>query len=430
MEREDRIRAQALAPAPFASRPADSLLADGFARFTAAGSEFWGPDAEVLLSDLFLDTHCFRLARRRGEPGAPVGLEFEPVPGREVAEIAGTMWLDPVSARLARLDFRYVNLDVHLRLMEAAPGGGAEFRTLPNGMWIVPSWHLRMFRPGEAPHPLPGRPTASIEAVIMEHGEVLRVHGEGGVVFEGDTGRRIAGTVFDTLRVGLPGARVFVNGEGTEVVTDIDGRFELTHLGAYEYTVYFTHPYLERLWYQPEPAVVEMRRAESNPVRVDFEAPSVEDVLDELCGHVSRPRPPLHAENRNLRYNGVLSVAVTDAEGNPAADATVLTMAGVRRIAGPVDNRTRVRGRTSDSGLYRICWVPLDVPLEVVALSADERLDRCAFEKAATLADLFPGRVQEITLAPDAPFRSLFFRVDGPRRRGPPGAAQGGHDVN
>lgn len=430
VEREDRIRAQALAPAPFASRPADSLLAHGFARFTEAGSEFWGPDAEVLLSDLFLDTHCFRLAGRQDESGEPVGLEFEPVPGREVAEISGTMWLDPVSARLARLDFRYVNLDVHPRLMEAAPGGGAEFRTLPNGTWIVPSWHLRMFRPGEAPHPLTGRPTASIAAVIMEHGEVLRVHGERGVVFEGDTGRRIAGTVFDTLRAGLPGARVFVNGEGTEVVTDADGRFELTHLAPYEYTVYFTHPYLERLWYQPEPVEVEVELAGPNPVRVDFEAPSLEDVLDEVCGHVSRPRPPLHAENLNLRYNGVLSVAVTDAEGNPAADATVLTMAGTRRVADPAGDRTRVRGRTSDSGLYRICWVPLDVPLEVVALSGDERLDRDAFEEAATLADLFPGRVQEITLAPAAPFRTLVFRVDGPRRRGPPGAMGNSNDVS
>ena len=223
--------------------------------------------------------------------------------------LTGTMWLDPVSARLARLDFRYVNLDVHPRLMEAAPGGDAEFRTLPNDTWIVPSWHLRMFRPGEAPHPLTGRSTASIAAVIMEHGEVLRVHGERGVVFEADTGRRMAGTVFDTLHVGLPGARVFVNGEGTEVVTDADGRFDLTHLGPYEYAVHFTHPYLERLWHQPEPVEVEVGRAAPNPVRVDFEAPSMEDVLDDVCGPPgpTPPRasryPPGRSKDQTCRYS-------------------------------------------------------------------------------------------------------------------------------
>ena len=411
VEREDRDYVQVSAPAPYASRPADSLLAEGFVRFSAEGSAFWGPDADVLLSDSFLDTHCFRIRPGERRQGELVGLEFEPVPNREVAEITGTMWLDPVSARLERLDFQYVNLNVHPRLMKASPGGRVEFRTLPNGTWIVPSWHLRMFRPGETLAPLTGRPTPSLAAIIMEHGEVLRVRDMQDIVFEGDSGGRIAGTVFDTLQAGLPGARVFIDGEGTQVVTDANGRFELTHLGPWTYTVHFTHPYMEQLWYQPEPVEVEMGPGLTNPVRVDFEAPSLKEVLDDACGGVGQPEPTL-AGGRRVSYPGVLTVAVTDAEGNPVADATVLTMTAALRANDLKEDRARIRGETSASGHYRICWLPVDIPLEVVVLNSSEKFDRGAFEDALALADLFPGRVQEITIAREAPYRTLLLRIE------------------
>ena len=412
VEREDRDYVQVSAPTPYASRPADSLLAEGFARLSAEGSVFWGPDADVLLSDSFLDTHCFRIRPGERQRGDRIGLEFEPLPDREVAEITGTMWLDPVSAQLERLDFRYVNLDASSRLMEASPGGRVEFRTLPNGTWIVPSWHLRMFRPGEALDPVTGRPAVALSAIIMEHGEVLRVHAGQDVVFEGDRGGRIAGTVFDTLNVGLPGARVFLNGEGAEVVTDADGGFELTHLGPWTYTVHYTHPYLEQLWYQPGPVEVEVDPARANPVRLDFEAPSLNEVLDDVCDGAGQPGPTPLARGGIASFPGILTVAVTDVEGNPAADATVLIMTAALRAGGPGDRRARIRGETSASGLYRICWLPVDLPLEVVVLNRTEKLDRRAFEDARELADLFPGRVQEITIAREAPYRTLLLRIE------------------
>lgn len=403
VEREDRSYTEVSAPAPFTSRPADSLLASGFVRVSPSGSEFWAPDAEVLLSDFFLDTHCFRIREREGGPGEPVGLEFEPAPGREVPEIAGMMWLHPATAQLQRLDFGYVNLNVHPRLMRASPGGRVDFRTLPNGTWIVPSWHLRMFRPGETVDSFTGRPSASLQAVIMEHGKVLRVHDEDGIIYEGDRGRRIQGTVFDTLQVGLPGARVFVNGEGTEVVTDAVGRFELDHLGPYTYSVYYTHPYLERLWYQPAPVEVEVGPESSDPVRVDFRTPPIGDVLDEICRGVRRPK---------TTGDGLLTVFVSDAQGDPVDGATVLAIAASRGAQANRAGVPRIQGQTNASGLFRMCWLPMRTRLEVVALTSDEELDRHAFEDASTLAHLFPARVREITIAADAPHRSLLLRVE------------------
>ena len=190
VESEDRVYAEKLVPVPYVSRSADSLVAHGFARLSAEASEFWAPDAGVLLSDSFLDTHCLRV---RSGGSELVGLDFEPVPNREMADITGTLWLDAETAELQRVDFGYVNLPVPQWLMDASPGGTVRFRALPNGTWIVTSWHIRMFSPGETTHPLTGRLVPTLEGVAMTHGEVLRVHSDEGVVFENQRGRRVAG---------------------------------------------------------------------------------------------------------------------------------------------------------------------------------------------------------------------------------------------
>lgn len=141
-------------PTPFRSLPADELAAGGYWRDESGGAWYAAPDAEVLLSDSFLETHCFRAVRGRGGARGLVGLAFEPVPGRTVPDVAGTLWLDAASAELRHLEFRYRNLPRGHDW--PGVGGRIEFRRLPGGQWIVDRWRLRMplaIRPGR------GRPS-------------------------------------------------------------------------------------------------------------------------------------------------------------------------------------------------------------------------------------------------------------------------------
>lgn len=422
VEVEDRVYRQSLVPAPYLARAADSLVFDGFARLSADASEFWAPDADVLLSDAFLDTHCLRV---RSGGRTLVGLDFEPVPDRDVPDIAGTLWLDAATAELQRVDFRYVNLPVPQWLMDASPGGAVVFHGLPNGTWIVTSWHIRMFSAGARENPLTGRLAATLEGVTTTHGEVLRVHGDEGVVFEGERGRRVAGTVVDSLGVGLPGALVYLEGSGTRTVTGADGRFELDHLGVATYEVRFTHPDLEQLRYAPEPIEVALRPEVTSPVEVTFEAPSMSEILDDVCGSDGPPGVPLiAADGRAVWRTGILTGRVTDEDGNPVEDATLHLLARAHEAAlfaqvrdpgtfAFEDQRVRWEEKTNSSGFYRVCWLPADLPIELMMVGEDENIDRGALRAALSLADLHPGRVTALTIDPESPHRRLDLRVEG-----------------
>lgn len=121
------------------SLPARDLIEGGFAREDSGYWVYDGPDAEVLLSDEFLDSHCFRATTDRARPRL-VGLAFEPSGGTQPA-IRGTLWIDRSTFELSHVEFRYIRLPWRVDADEA--GGRVEFRRLPDGGWIVESWWLR-----------------------------------------------------------------------------------------------------------------------------------------------------------------------------------------------------------------------------------------------------------------------------------------------
>lgn len=419
---EDRIYSELLAAAPYVARPADSLRAEGFARYSPEESVFWAPDAEVLLSDAFLDTHCLLIRDGRDNEAGVVGLDFEPVPNRNAPEIAGTMWLDEATSRLRRLEFAYQNLDAPESLMDAEPGGRVEFQALPDGTWIVTSWSLRLFR-ARVDTGAPGnRSNIQLDGITLEQGEVLRAQGNEGTVFQGDPGRRIAGTIFDSTGVGLPGARVFVAGSGTDVRTDSQGRFELTHLGTGTYTVQWEHPYLAQLAYQPERAEVRMGQDIDELEFVQFEAPSLEEVINDICDGIAKPATPMLSGVDWVARSAILTGRLTGQTPRPAEEMSIRvysTAFEAGSFFGSLD-LDQLAGRTwrtladapvSADGFYGACWLPAGSRLIVAALDEDDDLDPNDVGQVLRLVELFPGSVRFIYVSPEAPFRILDLRI-------------------
>jgi len=138
---------------PYVSAGAELLLGGGFVQGEPGQRRFYGPDANVLLSDEFLFAHCFSLADTDDGAGVVdtddragvVGLTFEPLPSREVPDIAGTLWVDTATAELEHLEYRYVGLQW---LPPHEGGGRVTFSHLPSGAWIVSDWYIRMPRVG------------------------------------------------------------------------------------------------------------------------------------------------------------------------------------------------------------------------------------------------------------------------------------------
>jgi hypothetical protein len=72
---------------PYRARPGAELAAGGYIQKAPDGAlDFFGPDAEVLFSDPFLNTHCFKLEAGAGETAPFLGLAFEPMDRPQAAD--------------------------------------------------------------------------------------------------------------------------------------------------------------------------------------------------------------------------------------------------------------------------------------------------------------------------------------------------------
>jgi hypothetical protein len=138
----EKQRAQITRTKPYAAVALDTLLRYGFVRKDEADMVFYGVDADVLVSDAFLDGHCFHSVMGEGKNRGSIGLAFSPVPNTKLPDVKGTLWLDPKTFELEYLEFTYENLPREYRLRGI--GGRTEFRRLDNGAWIVDKWYIRM----------------------------------------------------------------------------------------------------------------------------------------------------------------------------------------------------------------------------------------------------------------------------------------------
>jgi hypothetical protein len=153
---------------PFAT-PVERLASHGYMEVEGDSIVFRAPDAPTLLSDVFLDHHCFSLRLGRGTEAGLVGLAFAPLRGRRLPDVRGTLWLDGRTGHLRYLEYTYTQLP--FASYGARLGGRLDFAQVAEGRWIVSRWSIRM------PILERGNPRAqpAVTAVVESGGEVLDV---------------------------------------------------------------------------------------------------------------------------------------------------------------------------------------------------------------------------------------------------------------
>ena len=351
------------------SRDAGELARVGYREARGGDVYFFAPDAALLLSDSFQDTHCFGVRQGAGATAGLVGLTFQPARRTARTDVSGVLWLDRRTAELRHLDFRYTNLPDAEDHPEV--GGRVEFARLAGGAWIVRRWRLRM--------PVVTRETWNTSVGRGSRGVVTALHETGGYVQEVTSGAgervfavesgAVEGTVSDAVtEAPLAGARVSLVGTDRSATTDAQGRFRVAGLDEGRYTVTFTHPRTDSLRYTVPATDVAVRLGATTPVRLL--SPSFATVIAAACtGDSLAPGA------------GVLAGTVRKGETEvPLAGANVIV--SWNGSAGP--GRGEVVSDTE--GNYRFCGAPIGVPLLV----------RAAFEGRG-------GRPDTVTLASAAP---------------------------
>ena len=341
---------------PFRSSSAEELSSKGYVRASGSGTyEYFGLDAETLLSDAFLATHCFRV--RRPPPGSSglIGLAFEPIPGHSPPDIDGVLWLNRRTSELQYLEFNFTRHFYPFPVPQEPFGGLVSFRRLENGAWMVEKWRLRMpqsvigVRPNLARAPWVAGSRRDELLAAQKNG--LRIREEGGAlrfivqpVTETHQGTsRLEGTVFDSVR-GRPlaGAMVFA-ASGQQVTTSLrDGRYYLNGLPAGNIEIGFLHPFADSIGLPVDPVRVTVQSGEIS--KVDLAIPAESSCTPETFNS----------------SNGVLVGFVYAHEGGPP-------MAGVGvRVSVSRGTGSR-RTRTDEYGRFLFCELPTSVDLRVIA---------------------------------------------------------------
>lgn len=178
VDTRDRLRRlfvhppQPITSRPFEARAPEELSESGYVRRDDGMLEFLAPDERVLLSDEFVQDHCFELTPGSEATAGLIGLAFTPDPGRRVPDIAGILWIDSTTAELRHLDFWFTDRDLPSQARGAGRSGGqVVFSRLPDGAWSPVAWRLRM----PALDREPERPTMLLLRGYVEIGAVAQL---------------------------------------------------------------------------------------------------------------------------------------------------------------------------------------------------------------------------------------------------------------
>ncbi len=244
--RHERLRQEKIwllegkATQPFASVRPDQLVARGYIVQVGDRRRYHGPDANVLLHEGFQNTHCFWAERGDDSFEGLLGLSFRPVRGRGVADIEGTLWLEPETAELRQIEYRYTDLPFDFE--DDQIGGSIHFARLTSGAWILSKWEIRTpvveyVRRMTSSNTIGTR--QSLAGLQKIGGAVIEALGsDGSVEYESPDVVEVSGLAYDSSRAApLADHPVSVAGTGYSARTDSSGRFHFKTLLAGDYEI-------------------------------------------------------------------------------------------------------------------------------------------------------------------------------------------------
>ena len=235
-----------VATSPFISMGEEILRDEGYAVADTLEDRVWyfGPDADVLLSRSFLETHCFELEEGEDDREGMIGLAFEPHDRGSLPEVEGVLWVDGRTLGLEVMEFRFKNITRggdHERL-----GGTVVFMPLPDGTWIIREWALRIPELAiSAERWMDGyRPRARSISYVKEGGaRLVRVRDASGEpLLDMDAGLMRGIVLGADTGLPIPGVLVTLEGTGRLARTNAEGRFRFSGLEDGEYEVSFQSP--------------------------------------------------------------------------------------------------------------------------------------------------------------------------------------------
>lgn len=331
---------------PFRSAPADELASQGYVRKDGDELVYFAPDADALLSDPFVKTHCFEVRIGRGERNGLVGLAFTPTPDRYLSDVRGTLWLNRQTSELRYLEFTYTMMPHELK--ETGAGGRIEFLRLPSGAWIVRDWVIRM----------PLVHATGPMGVREAGGRALKIKSrEGAIIYATDLAI-LEGTVFDsTAGTRLRDAVVSILGTNHSARTDATGHYRFAAPLQGRYAVVFAHARLDSLGLRLAEQTVDLRPGVHATVPLSI--PSETSVVALLC-----------PDSTGRTDTGVaFGIAREGSRGVPVGGAEI--WASWQRIT-PIGADVRVSDlraetRTDATGAYRMCGLPVGPKITMVA---------------------------------------------------------------
>ena len=382
----DEVTQEAETVQPFVSADPEVLARDGYMTGNPdSGSTFFAPDADILLSDLFLDSHCFRLQApdpdRRDDL---IGLAFEPfglTNWRRTSrvDVRGVLWLDRASAELRYMEYQYVNLPRDQ--VNSHVGGLLEFRPLPDGRWIVWRWYIRM--------PSLVRRRSVLNSQLTDwHTEIAKIHENGAELLEvmpAGTHRTtigsLRGTVIDSLTGGgaMAGIRVFLSGTSFAAVTRSDGTYLIDSIPPGRYSASIVAPRVDSLFL--DPPVREFTLSAGENKTIDLALPSLRTLSTQVCSQA-------------MPDSSSMIVGVVRDSGVTASDVQV--RAEWIKYEKPTVDRLRAQEISSETttgkgGRYSLCAVPSGTQITIRAL-------RGGASVASPQRPVTPGEVRRVDL--------------------------------